>query len=88
MESLEETIYSVLCAAGQRSRSSAALLGISRKILHHHGLVEQIEHTVESLNQAGIGRGDKLAIVLANGPDAASCCLAVAAAATAAPLNI
>jgi acyl-CoA synthetase (AMP-forming)/AMP-acid ligase II/thioesterase domain-containing protein/acyl carrier protein len=85
---LEQTIYSALCAAGRRSSSSAALLGISRKILHHCGLVEQIEQTVHALNQAGIGRGDKVAIVLGNGPDAASCNLAVAAAATAAPLNI
>jgi len=84
---LQQTIYSVLCAARRHSRSRAALLGINRKFLTHNGLVEQIERTVDTLNQAGIGRGDRVAIALENGPDAAACCLAVSAAATAAPLN-
>ncbi len=35
----------------------------------------------------GIGRGDRVAIVLPNGPEAASCFVAVACGATAAPLN-
>lgn len=43
--------------------------------------------TVAALNASGIGRGDRVAIVLPNGPEAASCFAAVACGATAAPLN-
>ncbi len=41
----------------------------------------------EVLNGAGIGRGDRVGIVLPNGPDMATCFVGVAACATAAPLN-
>ncbi|GAC1338593.1 MAG: acyl--CoA ligase [Acetobacteraceae bacterium] len=40
-----------------------------------------------TLNGAGIGRGDRVAIVLPNGPEMASCFVAIAACCTAAPLN-
>jgi acyl-CoA synthetase (AMP-forming)/AMP-acid ligase II len=39
------------------------------------------------LNAHGIGRNDRVAIVLSNGPHAATAFLAIAAGATAAPLN-
>ena len=47
-------------------------------------LAEQVRGT---LNGAGIGQGDRVGIVLPNGPDMATCFVAVAACATAAPLN-
>jgi len=43
--------------------------------------------TVAALNGKGIGRGDRVAIVLDNGPEMAAAFLCVAAGATAAPLN-
>jgi acyl-CoA synthetase (AMP-forming)/AMP-acid ligase II len=46
-----------------------------------------IGETVAALNGHGIGRNDRVAIVLDNGPHMASAFLAVAAGATAAPLN-
>lgn len=51
------------------------------------GLREQIERTAAALNGFGLGRGDPIAIVLPNGPEMAAAFLAVATAATAAPLN-
>jgi oxalate---CoA ligase len=39
------------------------------------------------LNDLGIGRNDRVVIVLPNGPELASAFLAVAAGATAAPIN-
>jgi acyl-CoA synthetase (AMP-forming)/AMP-acid ligase II len=39
------------------------------------------------LNAAGIGRGDRVAIVMPNGPEMAACFLAVASTCAAAPLN-
>lgn len=51
------------------------------------GLRALARRTVDTLNAVGIGRGDRVAIVLPNGPEAASCFVAVACGATAAPLN-
>jgi oxalate---CoA ligase len=50
-------------------------------------LREQVAATISALNEAGIGRGDRVAIVLPNGPEMASAFVSVAAAATSAPLN-
>ena len=43
--------------------------------------------TIHSLNELGVGRGDRVAIVLPNGPDMATAFVSVASAAAAAPLN-
>jgi acyl-CoA synthetase (AMP-forming)/AMP-acid ligase II len=43
--------------------------------------------TVADLNAIGIGRNDRVAIVLPNGPEMAACFLAVGSGATTAPLN-
>ncbi|WP_431282883.1 acyl--CoA ligase [Humitalea sp. 24SJ18S-53] len=45
------------------------------------------ERTVAALNARGIGRGDRVALVLPNGPEMATAFVAVAAGATTAPLN-
>jgi len=45
------------------------------------------ERTGAALNAAGVGRGDRVAIVLANGPEAAASFLAVGCYAVTAPLN-
>ena len=46
-----------------------------------------IDRSVRSLNDLGIGRGDRVAIVLPNGPEMATAFLCVASAAASAPLN-
>jgi acyl-CoA synthetase (AMP-forming)/AMP-acid ligase II len=46
-----------------------------------------IDRSVRSLNELGIGRGDRVGIVLANGPEMATAFLSVASAAASAPLN-
>jgi acyl-CoA synthetase (AMP-forming)/AMP-acid ligase II len=50
-------------------------------------LRQQVTHLAGQLNALGVGRNDRVAIVLPNGPEAAIAFLAVAACATAAPLN-
>ena len=45
------------------------------------------DETVSSLNAFGIGRNDRVAVVLPNGPEMAAAFLAVGAGATVAPLN-
>jgi acyl-CoA synthetase (AMP-forming)/AMP-acid ligase II len=58
-----------------------------RPWLDFAGLRSLLDETATSLAAAGIGRGDRVAIVLPNGPEMAACFIAVAASATTAPLN-
>jgi acyl-CoA synthetase (AMP-forming)/AMP-acid ligase II len=55
--------------------------------LTYEGLRALIERTCATLNDLGIGLGDRVAIVLPNGPEMAAAFLCVASAATSAPLN-
>jgi acyl-CoA synthetase (AMP-forming)/AMP-acid ligase II len=64
-----------------------AILAPERPALTHGGLRRLMADTVARLNGLGIGRGDRVAIVLANGPEMATAFVSVAAAATTAPLN-
>ncbi|HMB47501.1 MAG TPA: AMP-binding protein, partial [Afifellaceae bacterium] len=58
-----------------------------RPALSYSGLLELIQTFVSALNRNGVGRNDRVAIVLPNGPEMATLSLGVMAAATAAPLN-
>ena len=51
------------------------------------GLRRLVDGTIADLNAHGIGRGDRVAIVLPNGPEMAAAFIAIAAGATSAPLN-
>ena len=55
--------------------------------LTYEGLRALIERTCATLNDLGIGLGDRVAIVLPNGPEMATAFLSVASAAASAPLN-
>jgi oxalate---CoA ligase len=55
--------------------------------LTYKGLRTLIERSCATLNDLGIGLGDRVAIVLPNGPEMATAFLGVASAATSAPLN-
>ena len=72
---------------GQGGAHAAALLAPERAPLVHGGLREQIDRSVEALNGLGLGRNDRVAIVLPNGPEMAAAFAAIASAATTAPLN-
>ena len=64
-----------------------AIAAPGRPALSYGGLQALARRTTESLNRIGIGRGDRVAIVLPNGPEMATAFIAVAAGATSAPLN-
>ncbi len=70
-----------------QSPSAVALSAPDRSDLTYKGLLDLIERIVVSINDLGIGRNDRVAIVLTNGPEMASAFIAFAAAATTAPLN-
>ena len=66
---------------------AVAIAAPSAVPLTYQGLREQVDETVSALNAVGIGCGDRVAIVLPNGPEMAAAFLGVAAGATSAPLN-
>ncbi len=74
-----------LLQAGEAARP--AIRAPERPPLAFAGLRELVERTVAALNRIGIGRGDRVAIVLPNGPEMAAAFVAIASGATTAPLN-
>ena len=64
-----------------------AIAAPGRPWLDYRALRTLISDTTAALNAAGIGRNDRVAIVLPNGPEMATCFLACASAVTSAPLN-
>ena len=67
--------------------SRPAISAPGRPPMTYGRLREHVDQTVGSLNLRGIGREDRVAIVLPNGPEMASAFLSIASAATTAPLN-
>ncbi|HEU0075765.1 MAG TPA: acyl--CoA ligase [Dehalococcoidia bacterium] len=74
-----------LLSAGEAS--APAIIEPAGPTITYAQLREQVAHLAGQLNALGIARNDRVAIVLPNGPEAALSFLAVAACATAAPLN-
>lgn len=66
---------------------SPAIGAPGRDYLDYTGFREHIDRTVAALNELGLGRGDRVGIVLPNGPAMASAFISIAAATTTAPLN-
>jgi acyl-CoA synthetase (AMP-forming)/AMP-acid ligase II len=72
----------------ERGPASAPALGApGRADLSHGELRALVDRTVADLNTLGIGRNDRLAIVLPNGPEMAACFISAACACATAPLN-
>ncbi len=66
---------------------AVAITAPGRPALNHGGLRALMQRTLGSLNALGIGRNDRVAIVLANGPEMATCFITAACGVTTAPLN-
>ena len=66
---------------------AVALAAPERPPLSYAGLRILVAGTRSVLNRAGIGREDRIAIVLPNGPEMAAAFVAIGASATTAPLN-
>ena len=78
------TLIGMLAAAPD---TALAIGAPGRPALDYRGLRSLIERTLASLNSLGIGRNDRVAIVLANGPEMATCFIAAACGVATAPLN-
>ena len=81
------TIYQCIASQAARSPSALALLAPGRAPLSYVRLLEHLDDGVRVLTGLGLGRGDRVAIVLPNGAEMALAFLAVSTCATCAPLN-
>jgi acyl-CoA synthetase (AMP-forming)/AMP-acid ligase II len=79
-----DTVFDLL---GKGPDPAAAIHAPGRPALSHAGLRALAAATVARLNGIGIGRGDRVALVLPNGPEMAAAFVAIACGATTAPLN-
>ena len=79
---------STISALLQARRSNKpALLALNRRTLTFSGLCDQVERTVAAMNRLGIGRNDRVAIVMPYGPEVKTTFLGITSCATATPLN-
>ncbi|MGC8524979.1 MAG: acyl--CoA ligase [Acidibrevibacterium sp.] len=79
-----ETILDLLARG---TIGAPAIAAPGRDALSYGGLRALARATIADLNRMGIGRNDRVAIVLPNGPEMAAAFVAIAAGATTAPLN-
>ncbi len=79
------TVYEMVA---QQAPSATAFMAPAATAVSYGTLTLLIEQTISSLNSMGIGRGDRVALVLPNCPEMATLFVAVASACTAAPLNM
>jgi len=78
------TIHELLQVGGN---DAIAVSGLERSALTYGRLRKHVSETVAALNDLGIGRNDRVAIVLNNGPEMATAFVSIACCATTAPLN-
>lgn len=90
-ESVDErglsSVSQILSAHASRTPNAAAIADVGRVSLSYLRLYVHVEQVVKRLNAVGLGRGDRVAIVLPGGPEMAATALAVSSCATSAPLN-
>lgn len=77
----------MLEAHAERNPDATAILAPDRAPLTYERLHNHVKDVTKKLNEMGLARHDRIAIVLPNGPEMATAFLAVATAATSAPLN-
>ena len=80
-------IHHLVEAQVERRPDAIAIVAPGRLPLTYGRLRAHMNDVVKTLNAMGIGRNDRIALVLSNGPEMATAFIAVAAGATSAPLN-
>jgi oxalate---CoA ligase len=80
-------INELLQNAAEKFHDAPALLAPRRRPMSYGRLWDHVHQLAGSLHTMGIGRRDRVAVVLPDGPEMASSFLAITATATCAPLN-
>ena len=81
---MEATLIRMLATTADEA---VAISAPGRPAIHYSALRALVQRTLADLNALGIGRNDRLAIVLANGPEMATCFISAACGVATAPLN-
>lgn len=81
------TIPELVRRVATATPDATAIAAPGRQALSYRELQAHVARTGAALNALGVGRGDRVAVVLPNGPEMATAFLAIASAATCAPLN-
>lgn len=81
------SIHPLLRGWAERTPDAIAFATPGRAPLSYSRLYAQIGRVVDALNELGVGREDRIALVLPQGPEMAAMFLAVSAGAISAPLN-
>ena len=81
------TLVDLLRPTADRNEADHALLAPSRAPMTYGALRQQSAATVAVLRRADVGRQDRVAVVLPNGPEMAAASFAIASGAVCAPLN-
>jgi acyl-CoA synthetase (AMP-forming)/AMP-acid ligase II/acyl carrier protein len=87
MSERRNCIGDLLIQRARVSTGAEAILAPGRAALTYDVLREQVWATAAALRARGVRRNDRVAIVVPNGPEAATAFLGVSAVATSAPLN-
>ncbi len=82
-----QAIHPLIRAHAQQRTDAEALGAPGRTPLRYGSLLTLMETVKDRLNALGLGRGNRIAIVLPNGPEMAAAFLSVASCASSAPLN-
>ena len=83
----KQTIASLLAARSEAQPHADAIGAPGRDWLTYGALWQQIRRAGDELRELGVGRGDRVALVLPDGPELAVAWLAVSAHAISIPLN-
>jgi acyl-CoA synthetase (AMP-forming)/AMP-acid ligase II/acyl carrier protein len=82
-----QSFYQLLEIQSRVLVHSSAILAPNRAPLSYSRLREQADYVAAILNSTGVGRNDRVALVLPNGPELAVAYASVVSCATVAPLN-
>jgi acyl-CoA synthetase (AMP-forming)/AMP-acid ligase II len=63
------SIYELFASQAERAPEARAILAPGRTPLMYERLHSHIRKTVQTLNRMGVGRHDRVALVLPNGPE-------------------
>jgi acyl-CoA synthetase (AMP-forming)/AMP-acid ligase II len=83
----QSCIYDQLAAQAEQAPNAVAIAAPGRRPLSYEGLLSQTHAVMAGLNSKGIGRNDRVVIVLDNGPEMAVAFIAMASCVTCVPLN-
>ncbi len=81
------TVHELLSARAVEAPAAPFIVAEGREPLSYGALWEQARRVQETLSDCGIGRRDRVAMVLPSGPEMAACVATVSASVAVAPLN-